>query len=157
MNLTMNGPVAQILALGTIAAVAFFPAPEDLRAKLGFGPEPVPTVIELPEHETAMMLDVPESREMIVIESPIRLDCIPERSANNVEGLDSCVFELATYIKQSPHLSLLTETDAEPRLASFPDPQIEEARRALALLCQTKWGLDQYTPEIAAACDEATP
>lgn len=152
MLLTMNGPIANLIALGVIATVTVFPSPEALKTTLDPRPELIastePRATPRPARQLISLL-VPSE-----VPAPGTDTSFPSACANTstwgVEDLGHCAVQLASYIEMSDQGPGKTRINAPRSDYNFA----EEARASLAELCRSQWVAElSGTGSVSASCD----
>lgn len=153
MQPTMNGPIAQLAAFGIIALVALFPSPQALRETVAPTPT-APKVIAPPEGPQAVRVALPSAPDALVF-SPFPFDCLPQQHTAPLSALNECVVALDQFVA-SHEVELTAASDrfgGGTGPAIFPNPEVEEARRAVAVICRGKWSAGQLdTSPVADIC-----
>lgn len=153
MQPTMNGPIAQFAALGVIALIALFPSPQSLKDTVS-PPREEPRVLAPVPTPEALRVALPAAPDVVVF-SPFPFYCLPERGELPLSSLNDCVFELSSFVlNHDMQVELasqqLTGTSSH---SPYPNPEVEEARRAVAVICRGKWSAGQLQGSpVEAVC-----
>lgn len=151
MHQTMNGPVAQLVAVGVIALVALFPSPQDLRETVA-PTQTAPKVLPAEAEVAAVRVALPAAPDAIV-RTPYPLGCVIDGSEpTDLSPLTGCLFELQGFIEARTYdLAVLSQSQRTLDATTYADAEVEEARRAIAMICRSKWSIGQLNDAPAEA------
>ena len=147
----MNGPIANLIALGFITTVAMFPSPEALRTAVDPSPELAaptgPRATPAPPPEFVSLLG-PSNLVVGGSASSFPSYCV-DTSTWEVGDLDNCATQLAAYIRMEDLGPDMVATVAD---ASYNF--VEEARASLAEICRSQWAAElSGKADMSPACE----
>lgn len=155
MQQTMNGPVAQLVAVGVIALVALFPSPQDLRETVA-PTQTAPKVLPAEAEVAAVRVALPSAPD-VILRTPYPLGCVIDGSEpSDLSSLTDCLFELQEFIEaRTRDLTVTAQSQRTIDDTTYTDAEIEEARRGIAMICRSKWSIGQLNgAPVEAACSQ---
>lgn len=138
MSNTMSNVALHAASLGIIAFVALFPSPDRLRQAII--PEQTTAAIEPFSPDTMVVKSTAYDDTTVAVTAPFPLNCT--KTHNPDQMLGRCASQIVHYIATTK-----SSIPARRLEDGHPNPEYEQARRALVEICRLRWAMTNPPPD----------